>query len=313
MDLFDLALYRALNKGGGGGDITVEPLTVTANGQYAAPSGKAYSPVGVNVQPTLQSKTVTENGTVTADSGYDGLSSVVVDVSGGGVQSGYTPPSNASGADGDLYVQIAKDGILRSDGYCYIDTLIFPRATYWAMVDFCMNETTSNYDTVYGTRNAGVGRFTARFDASTTGYLILHMSPSPSLAYNTTTLPLRKDSLNKKFATVTYKAQLDDADNNAFPYTLYLFANNDAGSPSDYAVISVKRFCLFDENDVCILYMVPAKDQNDVACMYDLISGNYYYNSGDSTSHFTYTDLESEKLAVIWQKTNGAWVPVATN
>ena len=79
MDLFDLALYRALNKGGGG-DITVEPLTVTENGQYAAPSGKAYSPVGVNVQPNLQSKTTTENGTVTPDSGYDGLSQVSVNV-----------------------------------------------------------------------------------------------------------------------------------------------------------------------------------------------------------------------------------------
>lgn len=31
------------------GDITVEPLSVTENGTYTAPSGKAYSPVNVNV------------------------------------------------------------------------------------------------------------------------------------------------------------------------------------------------------------------------------------------------------------------------
>lgn len=33
----------------GGGDITVEPLSVTVNGTYTAPTGKAYSPVTVNV------------------------------------------------------------------------------------------------------------------------------------------------------------------------------------------------------------------------------------------------------------------------
>ena len=35
--------------GEGGGDITVEALSVTENGTYTAPSGKAYSPVTVNV------------------------------------------------------------------------------------------------------------------------------------------------------------------------------------------------------------------------------------------------------------------------
>lgn len=36
-------------SGGGGGDITVEALSVTANNTYTAPAGKAYSPVTVNV------------------------------------------------------------------------------------------------------------------------------------------------------------------------------------------------------------------------------------------------------------------------
>lgn len=38
-------------QGGGGSSVTVEPLSVTANGEYTAPSGKAYSPVTVDVQP----------------------------------------------------------------------------------------------------------------------------------------------------------------------------------------------------------------------------------------------------------------------
>lgn len=35
--------------GGGGGGVTVEPLSVSENGTYTAPSGKAYSPVTVDV------------------------------------------------------------------------------------------------------------------------------------------------------------------------------------------------------------------------------------------------------------------------
>lgn len=72
-------------SGGGGSSVTVEPLSVTSNGTYTAPSGSAYSPVTVNVPtpaPSLQSKSVSPTElqqTVTPDSAYDGLSQVTVD------------------------------------------------------------------------------------------------------------------------------------------------------------------------------------------------------------------------------------------
>lgn len=67
--------------------VEVEALSVNENGTYTAPQGKAYSPVNVNVPaptPVLQEKTATENGEVTADSGFDGLSKVTVNVQSGG-------------------------------------------------------------------------------------------------------------------------------------------------------------------------------------------------------------------------------------
>lgn len=67
------------------GDVTtaiIEPLEIATNGTYTANNGvDGYSPITVNVQPSLQSKTITpttSKQTITADSSYDGLSSVTV-------------------------------------------------------------------------------------------------------------------------------------------------------------------------------------------------------------------------------------------
>lgn len=58
--------------------------------------------------PTLQSKTATSNGTITADSGYEGLSSVVVNVPSGG---------GGSSSDIDLQVGSATTRVPSADGY----------------------------------------------------------------------------------------------------------------------------------------------------------------------------------------------------
>ena len=88
-----------------GGITPTGTKNITQNGTHDVTQ---YASANVNVQPNLQSKTVTENGTVTPDQGYDGLSSVVVNVSGGGgsgvVLSGTSAPTAAIGNNEDLYV-----------------------------------------------------------------------------------------------------------------------------------------------------------------------------------------------------------------
>ena len=60
---------------------TARASEITENGTYDTTTNDE---VVISVAPNLQSKTTTENGTVVPDQGYDGLSSVVVNVSGGG-------------------------------------------------------------------------------------------------------------------------------------------------------------------------------------------------------------------------------------
>lgn len=89
-----------------GGITPIGTVVITENGIHNVTQ---YADADVQVQPNLQSKTVTQNGTVTPDQGYDGLSSVVVNVSGGGgsgaVLSGASAPTAAMGNNEDLYVQ----------------------------------------------------------------------------------------------------------------------------------------------------------------------------------------------------------------
>ena len=72
----------------GGGSAVLEPLSVTANGDYYPEAGvDGFDEVHVAVpssSPTIQSLSVTQNGTYTVPSGVDGYSPVVVNVSGGG-------------------------------------------------------------------------------------------------------------------------------------------------------------------------------------------------------------------------------------
>lgn len=79
----------------------LEELEVTANGTYTAPEDGGYTPVIVNVQPNLQSKTATPTEsiqTITPDSSYYGLSSVEV----GAISSGYVGSGVTRRSSSDL-------------------------------------------------------------------------------------------------------------------------------------------------------------------------------------------------------------------
>ena len=100
-NLKDKTFYEVTSgSGGGGSGITVEPITITQNGTTTAPSGKAYSPVTVNVP-------LSEVGVT------------VVDVQSGSLTTAGTPVTLShvygKGADADYVVWIGSEQINTRD------------------------------------------------------------------------------------------------------------------------------------------------------------------------------------------------------
>lgn len=86
-------------SGGGGGDVTVESLSVTENGIYEAPTGKAYSPVTVNVPSSVKLCAYYEND----DGGsYYGKSFWSV--------TDLTPTAGASGTIPLIFADLSENG-----------------------------------------------------------------------------------------------------------------------------------------------------------------------------------------------------------
>lgn len=70
-----------------GGTYQTKSQSITTNGNYVIAPDTGYDAIeqlslSVAVNPILQNKTVTENGSYTADQNYDGLGTVIVNVQG---------------------------------------------------------------------------------------------------------------------------------------------------------------------------------------------------------------------------------------
>ena len=135
LDPKKIILTQIFEGGGGGGDVDVEPLSVTENGEYTADEGKAYSPVSVSVPNSYAagdegkvvsngalvsqtSDTATQNGTVDTTL----INSLTVNVSGGG-SSGFDllatkslgTFSNVGTSSTDTGQTITVPGVVNSD------------------------------------------------------------------------------------------------------------------------------------------------------------------------------------------------------
>lgn len=62
-------------------------------------------------------------------------------------------------------------------------------------------------------------------------------------------------------------------------YTMYLFAINNSGSAYKNASISLHYMKIWDDGTL-VFDLIPVLDENNVACLYNKVTGTYLYNAG---------------------------------
>lgn len=178
---------------------------------------------------------------------------------------------------------------IESTGTQYIDTGYYP------------NPTKTKVETTFIlTNNTAVQRiFGARDTQNTIG------SGSCNIFFNVTKDQLRLDwtgillyknvNLNEEITLICINNEVTVIINeNSFvytgtsnkittnlPYSMYIGTFNNAGTVGgNGAYAKWEFFKIYDENDNLVMDMIPVLDKNNVACMYDKVNNEFYYNQG---------------------------------
>lgn len=187
-------------------------------------------------------------------------------------------------------VQGTRVKCLVTTGQQYIDTGVIPNPYYTVEVKFTISRATPSWDTIFGTRNGGYGRFTARFSNSVSGLLGVQYSTSYSssaeffddedfdksdaaLAWHTVKLAKNEyyldETLKKYFSSPTGST--------LFPYSLFLCALNDAGTANDFGYFKIEYCKIWDDNDVLIRNFEPYKYAG-IGYFHDSVNNKNYFS-----------------------------------
>lgn len=202
---------------------------------------------------------------------------------------------------------------IEADGRQYIDTGVQVSSYTALYMRAKITEPSTNWDTLFGTRDGNTRRFTARFGNAENGELQIQFSTNRNYTtgYNYWNTGARKNVCNEDWMTVEmdshavfmgstvevtgyhyvhykstdgYKSWTQKSDTGGFgpyPASLYLFALHDkAEGAMDFAHMRLS-FCEISGSGLNRAFY-PALDENGRACLYDAVSDSYFYSKGEA-------------------------------
>ena len=181
---------------------------------------------------------------------------------------------------------------IESTGSQYINTGIIPSAFHGIEVRCRTTEVTTNWDTIFGIRSGNYGRFTLRYANTVNGALQIQRSQSPSSYFNSYTSTILKNADGLNWHTFKQAGEVFSIDGEtkytfsvgsigAFSFPLFLFALNDAGTPTDFAYLQISRCRIWDGAGNLVRDLLPVLDDDNTACMYDVVSQSLFYSDED--------------------------------
>ena len=167
---------------------------------------------------------------------------------------------------------------LQGDSNSYIDTGIYANAQYKYELQF-EDTSINNYENLFG---SSIREFCLQRRVSESRFEVNYMRTNSGAigTYPTTKTIILVDK-NKIYCNNTLIKEFDVNNNTtAFSNTTYLFDRNPLDVRSN---AKVYYFKMWNENNELVLDFRPCLDDNNIPCMYDEVSGEYFYNQGSGT------------------------------
>lgn len=268
-----------------GGNYQSKTLNVTQNGNYNLLPDQEFDAISnvnisVSVSPILQDKTITQNGSYTADQNYNGLGTVVVSVEDPEYATNLTLSQQILGGSIILpYIEL--DYLRTNNGYIALDETCYFGATSIILKYALLSNGAQNL--VFFNRDNGSGsRVKYGFQTSSTNEILYRYGSTTDNSTNTTcyvnipiTVKLTPTNVTIDNIVKRTHTTVSDIITDSYYLPAYRSSNTDVHT-SD---IRIYQFQVLT-NDTLIHNLIPViKREDNLVYLYDTITETYYRSS----------------------------------